>query len=414
MSTYQYILALGSNLGDRKKSIESAIELIETKVGRILKLTPLVKTPPSMEKRQPPFINSGVLLESKMNPSQVMDVLKAIETELGRMRRFKFGPREIDIDIVWWSGGNYRNGDLTIPHVYNNARPWVRSILALLYPPDLAQHRKITIMNVTAIHNVSDFKRKKVLGEKIVMVTCYDFSSAKILSRTSVDTLLVGDSLGNVIAGYENTLPVTLENMIYHGAAVRRGHRDAFMTVDMPFLSYHVSTEEAVRNAGEIILKTGAQAVKIEGGQEFIDVIKAIRRASIPVMGHLGLQPQSVLELDGFKVQAKGQKEADQLLNDAKKLEEAGVFAIVLEMVSASLAKKVSGELKIPVIGIGAGPETDGQVLVLNDILGYDPDFSPRFVRKYADIASQISTAIEQYSEDVRNRDFPAENEYFE
>ncbi|MES0491311.1 MAG: 3-methyl-2-oxobutanoate hydroxymethyltransferase [Leptospirales bacterium] len=414
MTEYQYILALGSNLGDRKKTIERAIELIETKVGRIIKQSPFVKTPPSIEKRQPPFINSGVSIESRMNPANLMEALKTVETELGRKRRFKFGPREIDIDIVWWSGGKYRDGNLSIPHIYNNARPWVRNILALLHPEGRQSHRKITTMNVTAIRSVSDFKKKKELGEKIAMVTCYDFSSAKILSRTSVDTILVGDSLGNVIAGYENTLPVTLENMIYHSAAVRRGHPDAFITVDMPFLSYQISVEEAVRNAGEVILKTGAQAVKLEGGRDFIDVIKAIRRASIPVMAHLGLQPQSILELEGYKVQAKEQKEADQLLDEAKMLEEAGVFALVLEMVPTTLAKRVSQELKIPVIGIGAGPDVDGQVLVLNDILGYNPDFSPRFVRKYVDLASQISTAVEQYSEDVRNKDFPAENEYFE
>ncbi|MDF2634454.1 MAG: 3-methyl-2-oxobutanoate hydroxymethyltransferase [Pelosinus sp.] len=251
-------------------------------------------------------------------------------------------------------------------------------------------------------------QQRKIEGKTITMLTAYDFSMAKFLNDAGIDMLLVGDSLGNVVLGYDSTLPVTMEDMIHHGKAVCRGAKQAMVVVDMPFMSYQVSTEQAVTNAGRIMKETGAQAVKLEGGREIVSAVKAIVNAGIPVVGHLGLTPQSVHSLGGFKVQGKEEKSAQKLLDDAKILEENGAFAVVLECVPALLAQKVTQAIGIPTIGIGAGVHCDGQVLVTNDLLGLYPGFSPKFAKRYANLHVQVAQAVAEYKKEVETRVFPS------
>lgn len=260
---------------------------------------------------------------------------------------------------------------------------------------------------------VSTVKEMKAAGKPIAMLTAYDYSMARLLDEAGVDMLLVGDSLGNVILGYDSTIPVTVEDMIHHGAAVCRGAKRAMVVVDMPFLSYQISVEDAVRNAGRIFKETGAQAVKLEGGAEVAATVAAIARAGIPVVGHIGLTPQSVHQLGGFKVQGKDAEAAQKLLADARALEEAGAFALVLECVPAKLAKLVTERSGIATIGIGAGCDCDGQVLVINDMLGMYGGFTPKFVRKFADLQAPIQEAARGYCEAVQTRRFPAESHVF-
>jgi len=261
--------------------------------------------------------------------------------------------------------------------------------------------------------SVTDLKNKKINGQKITMLTSYDYSMATLVDAAGVDLILVGDSLGNVVLGYSDTLPVTMEDMIHHTKAVVRGSKRAMVVGDMPFLSYHITIEEAVRNAGRLIQEGGAQCVKLEGGQERVDTIKAIIDAQIPVMGHIGLTPQSVNQFGGFKVQGKDVATAQKLLEDARALEKAGVFAVVLEGVPAELAKRVTAELSIPTIGIGAGPHCDGQVLVVNDMLGMYPGHVPKFVKRFANLAPLIDEAIKSYIKEVSEGTFPAEEHCF-
>lgn len=249
----------------------------------------------------------------------------------------------------------------------------------------------------------------KKAGEKIVMLTAYDHPTAKLLNEAGIDILLVGDSLGNVKRGYENTLAVTMEDMVLYTKAVKAGNSRALLVADMPFMSYEASAEDAVRNAGRLIKQGGAGAVKVEGGAEIIDKIKAIIRAKIPVMGHIGLTPQAINQLGGFKVQGRNDKSAAGLLSAAKKLEKAGIFALVLECVPVALAARISSALAIPTIGIGAGVECDGQVLVIDDILGLSGDFRPKFVKKYADLRAVILKAAGDYKRDVKEKIFPSE-----
>ncbi len=256
-------------------------------------------------------------------------------------------------------------------------------------------------------------QQRKIAGKAITMLTAYDFSTAKFLDDAQIDMLLVGDSLGNVILGYDSTLPVTMEDMIHHGKAVCRGAKKAMVVVDMPFMSYQVSAEQAVANAGRIMKETGAQAVKLEGGSEIAEAVKKIVAAGIPVVGHLGLTPQSVHSLGGFKVQAKEEIGAQKLLNDAKILEENGAFAVVLECVPALLAQKVTQQLNIPTIGIGAGAHCDGQVLVINDLLGLYPGFTPKFVKQYADLHVAIAQAVADYKKEVTDKIFPSAEHSF-
>lgn len=253
----------------------------------------------------------------------------------------------------------------------------------------------------------------KRAGEKIGMLTAYDYTMASIVDAAGVDVILVGDSASNVMAGFDTTVPMTLEHMIYHTSCVVRGVERALVIADLPFMSYQVTAKEALISAGRMMKEAGAHAVKLEGGKAITPTVKRIVDAGIPVMGHLGLTPQSIYKFGTYKVRAKDEAEAEQLLKDAKKLEEAGAFSIVLEKIPAELAKKVTESVSVPTIGIGAGADCDGQVLVLHDMLGLNKDFSPRFLRRYADLNQSITEAVANYIRDVKTGDFPNENERY-
>ena len=253
----------------------------------------------------------------------------------------------------------------------------------------------------------------KQRGEKIAMLTSYDYSTAKIVDAAGVDVILVGDSAANVMAGYESTLPITLDMMIYHARSVVRGVNRALVVVDLPFGTYQGNSKVALDSAIRIMKETEADAVKLEGGEEILESVQRILSAGIPVMGHLGLTPQSIHKFGTYSVRAKEEAEAEKLVRDAHLLEEAGCFAVVLEKIPATLAERVSKELKMPTIGIGAGGGVDGQVLVVHDMLGITNDFSPRFLRRYADLNSVMSDAISNYVSDVKSLDFPNEKEQY-
>jgi 3-methyl-2-oxobutanoate hydroxymethyltransferase len=253
-----------------------------------------------------------------------------------------------------------------------------------------------------------EFVEMKKRKEKITMLTAYDYLMASQLDECGIDAILVGDSVGNVLLGYENTIPVTMEEMIHHCRAVRRGVKRAMVIGDMPFMSYQAGVEEAVRNAGRFLKEAGAEAVKLEGGEEVQEVIERMVASGIPVMGHLGFTPQSVYKFGGYGVRGKDEEQALRMLEDAKGLEEAGVFSIVLEKVPAVLAKKITEEIKIPTIGIGAGVECDGQVLVAHDMLGLFEDFTPKFSRRYSEIGKETKRCFKKYIEEVKNKKFPA------
>ncbi len=259
-------------------------------------------------------------------------------------------------------------------------------------------------VKVVTTHVLSEMKLR---GEKISMLTAYDYSMARIVDAAGIDVILVGDSASNVMAGNETTLP------IYHGASVVRGVKRALVVVDMPFGSYQGNSKEALSSAIRIMKETAADAVKLEGGIEIVESVKRILSAGIPVMGHLGLTPQSIHKFGTYTVRAKEEAEAQKLIEDARLLEEAGCFALVLEKIPAVLAEKVSRELTIPTIGIGAGGSTDGQVLVIHDMLGINKEFSPRFLRRYADLYTIMTEAVGHYIDDVKNRDFPNEKEQY-
>ncbi|MDD2387006.1 MAG: 3-methyl-2-oxobutanoate hydroxymethyltransferase [Bacteroidales bacterium] len=258
-------------------------------------------------------------------------------------------------------------------------------------------------------HVLQEMKRQK---QKIAMLTAYDYSMAKIIDNTGIDVILVGDSASNVMAGFDSTLPITLDQMIYHAASVVRGVNRALVVVDLPFGTYQSNSKLALSSAIRIMKETGASAVKLEGGDEIKDSIKRILTAGIPVMGHLGLTPQSIHKFGTYVVRAREEEEAAKLISDAHILEEMGCFAIVLEKVPASLATQVANEVKIPIIGIGAG-NVDGQVLVLHDMLGITQEFSPRFLRRYADLDNIINDAVVSYISDVKSGDFPDEKEQY-
>ena len=256
-------------------------------------------------------------------------------------------------------------------------------------------------------------RKMKFDKEKITMLTAYDFTTAKMVDAGGVDTILVGDSAANVMAGYETTLPITLDQMIYHAQCVIRGVERALVVVDLPFGTYQSNPEKALESAVRIMKESGAHAIKLEGGEEVSKSIKKIVNAGIPVMGHLGLTPQSIYQFGTYKVRAKEEEEAEKLMNDAKLLEELGCFALVLEKIPANLAKKVSESITIPTIGIGAGKDCDGQVLVYHDMVGMNKDFSPKFLRRYLDLYTEITGAVSRYVQDVKTADFPNENESY-
>jgi 3-methyl-2-oxobutanoate hydroxymethyltransferase len=256
-------------------------------------------------------------------------------------------------------------------------------------------------------------QRMKMTGERISMITAYDYSFAKIFDAAGIDVILVGDSASNVMAGHETTLPITLDQMIYHASSVLRAVNRSFVVVDLPFGSYQSNSKEALASAIRIMKETGAHAVKMEGGEEILESVKRILAAGVPVMGHLGLTPQSIYKFGTYTVRAKEEAEAEKLKKDARLLEEAGCFGIVLEKIPAMLAKEVSEALHIPTIGIGAGKYCDGQVLVMHDLLGINTEFKPRFLRRYLDLHEQTTTAVQQYIHDVKSRDFPSEQEQY-
>ena len=261
--------------------------------------------------------------------------------------------------------------------------------------------------------NTATIREMKAKGEKISMLTAYDYSMARALDESGIDILLVGDSAANVFAGYETTLPITLDHMIYHASAVVRGAKHALVLADLPFGTYQGSTDDAYHAAVRMMKESGAHALKLEGGIEIIDNIKKIINAGIPVCGHLGLTPQSINKFGTFSVRAKEESEAQQLKSDALALQEAGCFAIVLEKIPAALAKEVSDSLHIPTVGIGAGNGCDGQVLVVNDMLGLTKDFKPKFLRQYAQLYSSITEAAAAYATDVKSGNYPNENEQY-
>ncbi|PKL16972.1 MAG: 3-methyl-2-oxobutanoate hydroxymethyltransferase [Spirochaetae bacterium HGW-Spirochaetae-5] len=264
-----------------------------------------------------------------------------------------------------------------------------------------------------AFKNINDFAKSKKDKLPISMVTCYDYGFARLVEQTDIDVILVGDSLGNVVAGYDSTIPVTVDQMIYHTGIVRRGAPSKFLVCDLPFMSYHVSVENSLRNAGRIMKESGCHAVKLEGGEDFVPVVSALVKASIPVMGHLGLTPQSVHKLGGYSVQGRDEDKRKVMIRDAKMLEEAGAFSLVLEMVPEDLAKEITESISIPTIGIGGGRYCDGQVLVINDLLGMNESFTPKFLKKFADLSSIVRGALNDYNSEVKSGTFPAENNVF-
>ena len=261
-----------------------------------------------------------------------------------------------------------------------------------------------------SIHNIQAMKLR---GEKIAMLTAYDYPTAKLIDSVDIPIILVGDSLGMTVLGYESTVPVTMDDMLHHTRAVVRGSQNALIVADMPFMSYQTGASDAIRNAGRFLQEAGAQAVKLEGGAPVVEIVRALVSFGIPIMGHLGLTPQSINQLGGHKVQGKTPAAAVRLMSDAAALQEAGAFAVVLECVPAALGKLVTERLSIPTIGIGAGPYCDGQVQVLSDLLGLDPDFSPRHAKQYAHLAQEIQDAVKCYQREVQAGDFPTARESF-
>ncbi len=273
----------------------------------------------------------------------------------------------------------------------------------------MSSAKKTEIKRITT-HQLQEMKNR---GEKIAMLTAYDFSMAKIIDGAGIDVILVGDSASNVMAGYETTLPITLDQMIYHAASVVRAAKRALVVVDLPFGTYQGSSGEALRSSIRIMKESGAHAVKLEGGSEVKDSVERILSAGIPVMGHLGLTPQSIYKFGTYTVRAKEEAEAKKLVEDAKMLERCGCFGMVLEKIPASLAKEVSHSVHIPTIGIGAGPHADGQVLVMQDMLGITQEFKPRFLRRYADLHSVVTNAVGKYINDIKLKDFPNDQEQY-
>jgi 3-methyl-2-oxobutanoate hydroxymethyltransferase len=284
----------------------------------------------------------------------------------------------------------------------------IRSFVIRINPQiAMSIHKSVKKVTTHVLHEM------KLKGEKIAMLTAYDYSVARIIDEAEIDVILVGDSASNVMAGYDTTLPITLDNMIYHAASVVRGVKRALVVVDLPFGTYQGNSKEALVSAIRIMKETGAEAVKLEGGQQIAESIERILSAGIPVMGHLGLTPQSIHKFGTYVVRAREEEEARRLMEDARLLEKLGCFAVVLEKIPARLAEEVTSMLKIPVIGIGAGGKTDGQVLVLHDMLGITQEFSPRFLRRYHNLYAEIKGAVQTYISDVRSQSFPNEKEQY-
>jgi 3-methyl-2-oxobutanoate hydroxymethyltransferase len=274
-----------------------------------------------------------------------------------------------------------------------------------------AGNGKVTVPDI--VSRKSQLPKGSLADPRITSLTAYDYPTARLLDEAGVDIILVGDSLAMVVLGYENTLPVTMEEMLHHTRAVRRGARRALLVADMPYGSFHSSIDESVRNAVRFVKEAGAEAVKVEGGERRLELIARLVEAEIPVMAHIGLTPQSLHAFGGFKVQGKTVDAAEQLLRDARAVEAAGAFSVVLESIPRELAAHISRELRIPTIGIGAGPECDGQILVVHDMLGLTTGHTPKFARRYANLSETITTAVREYCDEVRNSRFPADAESY-
>jgi len=266
---------------------------------------------------------------------------------------------------------------------------------------------------MSVIKNINSFKEAKDSKTAISMITCYDYSMAQIINQSDIDVILVGDSLGMVIAGNDSTIPVTLDQMIYHTTIVKKGAPDKFIVADMPFMSYHVSIEDTMRNAGRIMKESSANSIKLEGGRDFAQIVSSLTKASIPVVGHLGLTPQSVHKLGGYSVQGRDKDKRKIMLEDAKILEDSGIFCLVLEMVPEDLAQEITESISVPTIGIGAGRYCSGQVLVVNDMLGMNNQFNPKFLKKYADFFNDAKNAFNKYNDEVKQKIFPEEKNVF-
>lgn len=262
-------------------------------------------------------------------------------------------------------------------------------------------------------HTIPEIVARKCDGDKITVLTAYDYTFARLIDGEGVDIILVGDSVGSIVSGYENTLPVTMDEMVYHTRAVSRGVEQALLVADMPFMSYQVDAAEARRNAGRLVKEGGAHAVKLEGGEQIAETVRSLVAMDIPVMGHVGLTPQSVHRMGGFKVQGKEAEAAERIFADAVAVAEAGAFAVVLECVPALLARRITEEINVPTIGIGAGPDCDGQVLVIHDILGLCEKYSPKFVKRFADIGDTVRGGIADYIREVKDGTFPAAEHSF-
>src|SRR6266568_3623950 len=369
-------VALGSNLGDRAGHLAHArARLAALPRTQLVRASRVEETAPLGPIAQGPYLNQMVLLETELEPVELLRHLHAIEAERGRVRTVRWGPRTLDLDVVRYGERTVRQPELTIPH------------------PELP-HR--------------DFWRRE-----IAELTCYDALFARLLDASGVDILLVGDSVNQVLAGAETTLSATLEQMIYHTKIVRRGAQRAMVVCDLPFLSYQVSPQDAIRNAGRVLQETGCHAVKLEGGRPMAETVRALVEIGIPVMGHLGLTPQSVHALGGYRVQGRDEPTAERLKGDARALEEAGAFSLVLELVPAPLASQITKALTIPTIGIGAGPACDGQVLVLHDMLGLNEEFAAKFVKRYAALAEDVREAVRLFAAEVREGRYPGPEHSF-
>ena len=412
----KFVLILGSNIGDRDLYLTRAQESLKLAGIKIIKTTKSVSTVPALVHQQDFFKNQGLFIGTDNSPEKLLELIKNIEKKLGRVFVQRYGPRCIDIDIAWWNRGRFKSEKLNLPHPANKCRPWVRSVLSELLGEQLDPEIQVPYrsLNVMPIQKLDDFLEKKKKGEKISLLTAYDYSFAKVLAQTSLDSVLVGDSLGNVMQGYESTIPVTVDQMIYHAKAVRKAMPDHFLIVDMPFMAAQSGRKWGIKTASKIMQKSECNALKIEGAQpKVLKLIIDLTNSGIPVMGHLGLTPQSVQKLGGYRLQAKSLEEQSELIKSSMSLQQAGAFALVLEMVPAKVAGQIAKELSIPVIGIGAGHDVDGQVLVLQDMLGMNPDFNPKFVRKFINLSSQVEKATEEFCEAVRKSSFPSSDESF-
>ncbi|HLS47147.1 MAG TPA: 3-methyl-2-oxobutanoate hydroxymethyltransferase [Gemmatimonadales bacterium] len=402
-------IALGSNLGDRAAHLAAARAGLGRLPGtRILGASRIEETAPLGGADQPAYLNQMVLLETALEPMDLLHACQAIERAAGRdrTRGRRWESRTLDLDIVRYGDRRVDEPGLMIPHPALPDRDfWQREIAELGSSMTQAPER--------APRSVLELTAMKAAGRRIVMLTCYDALFARLLHGPDVDVLLVGDSVNQALAGHPSTLNATLDQMIYHAASVRRG-TDALLFVDLPFLTYQVSVEDAIRNAGRVMQETGAHGVKLEGGAAMAPTVRALVERGMPVMGHLGLTPQSVNTLGGYRVQGRDADGAARLEADARALEEAGACAMVLELVPSALAARVTAAVRVPTIGIGAGPGCDGQVLVLHDMLGLNEGFSPKFLKRYGELGAAVREAAHAFADDVRTGRYPDDAHSFE